>query len=402
MARVSLTLEFPSHLPSADRSRLTALAERNLADHGDGFVGLVLSGSAGRGIATDRSDLDVFVVLSDDAAPERTTAHSPDVDEIPWSRSELETVGAFGTEEWWSRWSCAWAPVVLDRTGGDLAGALHRQATLTPDEADAVLIAHERLDGWVNFAYRSLKNDRDGRVLEARLDAAESVPWLLDVVFAIDRAGLVGADGMTHQGVYDLAFLRPVPGLQIATPKDARELRGVLRGALERGGPVAVRWPRGGVVPAPDAPVEAWEEVPWGTWEVVKDGTDVAVLAFGATLPYALTAAGDDPRVAVVNARFVKPLDTAMLERLAGAGTPLVTVEDHVLHGGFGAAVAEFLSDRGGAPRLVRLGIDDRHVPHGDPAAQHEALGYGPEGIRAALARLGFGPAAAVAVAERR
>lgn len=185
MARVSLTLEFPSHLPSADRSRLTALAERNLADHGDGFVGLVLSGSAGRGIATDRSDLDVFVVLSDDAAPERTTAHSPDVDEIPWSRSELETVGAFGTEEWWSRWSCAWAPVVLDRTGGDLAGALHRQATLTPDEADAVLIAHDRLDGWVNFAYRSLKNDRDGRVLEARLDAAESVPWLLDVVFAI-------------------------------------------------------------------------------------------------------------------------------------------------------------------------------------------------------------------------
>lgn len=224
----------------------------------------------------------------------------------------------------------------------------------------------------------------------------------LDVVFAIDRAGLVGADGMTHQGVYDLAYLRPVPGMHIAAPKDARELRGVLRGALERGGPVAVRWPRGGVAPAPDAPVEAWDAVPWGTWEVVKEGTDVAVLAFGATLPYAVTAAGDDPRVAVVNARFVKPLDAAMLERFAAAGTPLVTVEDHVLHGGFGAAVAEFLSDRGGAPRLVRLGIDDQHVPHGDPAAQHEALGYGPKGIRAALARLGFGAEAPVAAGERR
>jgi hypothetical protein len=136
-------------------------------------------------MATDRSDLDVFVVLSDEAAAGRTTAHSPDVDEIPWSRSELDTVGAFGTEDWWHRWSCAWAPVLLDRTGGELAAALRRQATLAPEEADAVLIEHDRLDGWVNFAYRALKSDRDGRALEARLDAAESVPWLLDVVFAV-------------------------------------------------------------------------------------------------------------------------------------------------------------------------------------------------------------------------
>lgn len=182
---MSLTLELPSHLPDADHTRLRELADRNLADHGDGFLGLVLSGSAGRGMATNRSDLDVFVVLGDDAAAGRTTAHSPDVDEIPWSRSELDTIGAFGTEEWWSRWSCAWAPVLLDRTGGEIAVALRRQATLTPDEADAVLIDHDRLDGWVNFAYRAVKSDRDGRPLEARLDAAESVPWLLDVVFAI-------------------------------------------------------------------------------------------------------------------------------------------------------------------------------------------------------------------------
>lgn len=182
---VPLTLDFPTHLSPADRARLTVLAERNLADHGDDFLGLVLSGSAGRGMATDISDLDAFVVLSDDAAAGRTTAHAPDVDEIPWSRSELDTVGAFGTEEWWSRWSCAWAPVLLDRTGGWVTESLRRQATLSPEEADALLIEHDRLDGWVNFAYRALKSDRDGRTLESRLDACESLPWLLDVVFAI-------------------------------------------------------------------------------------------------------------------------------------------------------------------------------------------------------------------------
>ena len=179
------TLQFPDHLPPADRELVSAIAERNIADHGDAFLGLVLSGSAGRGVATDRSDLDVLVVLEDEAAADRTTAHSSEVDEIPWSRSELDTVGDFGTADWWYRWSCAWAPVLLDRTGGALAVAVRRQATLPPEEADRVLIEHDRLDGWVNFAYRALKADRDGRPLETRLDAAESVPWLLDVVFAM-------------------------------------------------------------------------------------------------------------------------------------------------------------------------------------------------------------------------
>ncbi|MBD3926060.1 nucleotidyltransferase domain-containing protein [Nocardioides cavernae] len=182
---MTLTLDLPEHLAATDRALIAALAERNLADHGDGLLGLVLSGSAGRGLATDRSDLDVLVVLSDEAAAERTTAHSSEVDEIPWSRSELDTVGTFGTEDWWCRWSCAWAPVLLDRTDGALADAVRRQATLSPEEADGVLIDHDRLDGWLNFAYRALKGDRDGRSLETRLDAAESVPWLLDVVFAM-------------------------------------------------------------------------------------------------------------------------------------------------------------------------------------------------------------------------
>jgi 1-deoxy-D-xylulose-5-phosphate synthase len=214
----------------------------------------------------------------------------------------------------------------------------------------------------------------------------------LDVVFAVDRAGLVGADGMTHQGVYDLSYLRPVPNLSIAMPKDGQELRSMMKEALARGGPVAVRWPRGQVGPLADAAVADWPDIAWGTWSVEAGPVDpadaaVAVLAFGATLPYAIEAAAAHGDVAVVNARFLKPLDGALLGRLAAAGVALVTVEDHVLAGGLGSAVAEFPADRGSPLPLQRLGIDDRHVPHGDPVAQHAELGYGVAGIRRAIAR---------------
>ena len=178
-------LDLPGWLTPVQRETIHALAERNDAAHGADLLGIVLSGSAARGCATERSDLDVVVVLTDGAAASRSTAKSTEVDEIIDSWSELTTVPPFGTEGWWYRWSYAWAPVLLDRTGGELARAVARQATLDVDEADAVLIDHDRLDGWLNFAYRALKNDRDGRDLEARLDAAESVPWLLDVVFAL-------------------------------------------------------------------------------------------------------------------------------------------------------------------------------------------------------------------------
>jgi hypothetical protein len=181
---VTPDLLLPDWLTPAQRATLVALAERNDAAHGDDLLGLVLSGSAGRDYATDHSDLDVIVVLTDAAAAGRSTVHSAEVDEAVDSWSELLTVPPFGTEGWWFRWSYAWVPVLLDRTGGELAEAARRQATLTDVEADGVLIDHDRLDGWVNFAYRALKNDRDGRTLEAGLDAAESVPWLLDVVFA--------------------------------------------------------------------------------------------------------------------------------------------------------------------------------------------------------------------------
>ncbi|MBS2938318.1 nucleotidyltransferase domain-containing protein [Nocardioides sp. J2M5] len=180
-----LALHLPAWLTAEDRSTLEALAARNEADHGDGLLGLVLSGSAGRAYATEHSDLDVAVVLTDDAAAGRSTTHSPEVDEAVDAWSELCELPPFGSPGWWFRWSYAWAPVLLDRTGGELTAAVRRQATLDPAEVDAVLIEHDRLDGWLNFAYRALKNDRDGRPLETRLDAAESVAWLLDVVFAL-------------------------------------------------------------------------------------------------------------------------------------------------------------------------------------------------------------------------
>ncbi|MEJ2666689.1 MAG: 1-deoxy-D-xylulose-5-phosphate synthase [Deinococcales bacterium] len=213
----------------------------------------------------------------------------------------------------------------------------------------------------------------------------------LDVIFAIDRAGLVGGDGATHQGIYDMAYLRAIPNLAIGMPSDVGELRGMLKAAFRLGGPRAIRWPRGPVEEVSAEAFEAWPELAWGSWEILKPGSDVCLLAMGPTLAYALDVAGDDPRVGVVNARFVKPIDVAVLSALARSQRALITVEDHTVMGGLGSAVAEALADLGIAVALHRLGVPDVTVPHGTPARQHEALGYGPEGIRAVLATLGIG-----------
>lgn len=212
----------------------------------------------------------------------------------------------------------------------------------------------------------------------------------LDVVFAIDRAGLVGADGATHQGIYDLSYLRAIPNISIAMPRDAEEMRAMLREALRLGGPKAVRWPRGGVKPAARKPVNEWRSIEWGSWEVVKAGARAHILATGTTVDYALEATNGLPDIGVINARFIKPLDERMLLELAAGSEQLITVEDHVLDGGFGSAVVEFLNDQGQRTPVLRLGIADTFVPHGNPPAQHEELGYGPGAIARALAELGF------------
>ena len=206
----------------------------------------------------------------------------------------------------------------------------------------------------------------------------------LPVVFAIDRAGIVGADGATHHGVFDIAYLRTVPNLQIAAPKDALELRAMLKKALEVGGPVAIRYPRDNVERAPEG---AWPEIAWGRWEVLKKGTEVYILAFGKTLKYALEAAGDDPRVGVVNARFLKPLDREMLRALSRY--KLLTVEDHQRMGGFGSAVLEALNEMGLKPEVQVLGLPDRFLEHGAIPSLHRQAGIDAEGIRKALAAMG-------------
>jgi len=206
----------------------------------------------------------------------------------------------------------------------------------------------------------------------------------LPVIFAIDRAGIVGADGATHHGVFDIAYLRTVPNFQIAAPKDALELRAMLKKALELGGPVAIRYPRDNVERVEEG---IWPEIAWGTWEVLKEGTEVYILAFGKTLRYALEAAGEDPRIGVVNARFLKPLDREMLSWLARY--KLLTVEDHQKMGGFGSAVLEALNEMGLAPEVRVLGLPDRFFEHGTIPSLHRQAGIDPEGIRKALEEMG-------------
>ena len=216
-------------LSVAHRRVLADVARRNEAAHGDDLLGLVLSGSAGRGLATERSDVDVYVVLSDDGMGGRRTVRSPAVDEIPVTLTELEAVPPFASDGWWYRWSFAWAPVLLDRTDGRLAAALQRQATVPAEEAEAILVRHDRLDRWLNYAYRALKNDRDGRRLERRLEAAEAVPWRLDVGFT-----LAGSVRPCRKHMRSELRERPRRG------SDADELLALLQATLD-GDPAALR-----------------------------------------------------------------------------------------------------------------------------------------------------------------
>jgi 1-deoxy-D-xylulose-5-phosphate synthase len=212
----------------------------------------------------------------------------------------------------------------------------------------------------------------------------------LNVVFAIDRAGVVGADGPTHHGVFDLSYMRAIPNVDICAPKDALELRAMMKKSLEIGGPVAIRYPRGGVQPAPAG---EWPEIEWGTWEQVGgdplDQSDVVILALGKTLEYAMNAVQDVHGVAVVNARFVKPLDETMLERIGRSTRAIITVEDNTVRGGFGSAVLEFLASRDLKPDVRVLGIPDDFMEHAEVPSLHQKAGIDVAGIKAVLESLG-------------
>ncbi|MCO7126596.1 1-deoxy-D-xylulose-5-phosphate synthase [Sporolactobacillus shoreicorticis] len=207
----------------------------------------------------------------------------------------------------------------------------------------------------------------------------------LNVVIAVDRAGLVGADGETHQGVFDIGFLRSLPNLTIMMGKDENELRNMIYTAInDNQGPIAVRYPRGnGIGVAMNSPLH---ELSIGSWEVIRDGRDVTVLAFGPMLQIALKAAKqletDGIQVQIVNARFIKPLDSKMLSELAAHGRPILTVEEGMLAGGFGSSILEFFHDQGIYDLMIeRMGIDDCFVEHGSVNELLNELGLTSEHI---------------------
>ena len=205
----------------------------------------------------------------------------------------------------------------------------------------------------------------------------------LPVVFALDRAGLVGADGPTHHGALDLAYLRMIPNLVVAAPRDENELQHLLATALEFEGPFAIRFPRGearGVALDPDP-----KPVPIGQGTLLRDGRDVALVGVGKSVVEIERAADALQQrgvsAAVLDARFVKPLDAALLERAARQCGLLVTVEDHAVRGGFGSAVRELLGERVPDCRIANLGLDDRFIEHGDVADQWRSAGIDTESI---------------------
>jgi 1-deoxy-D-xylulose-5-phosphate synthase len=209
----------------------------------------------------------------------------------------------------------------------------------------------------------------------------------LPMVLALDRAGIVGADGATHAGVFDIPFLRCVPDVSVACPADENECRQLLTTAYQQDHTVAVRYPRGaGVGVAVQADLSP---LPFGQAEQRRSGKTIAILAFG-TLLYPALAAGEALDASVVNMRWAKPLDTAMLDRMAAEHVALVTLEEGALMGGAGSAVLEYLADAGVAIPVLRLGIADAFTEHGDPAKLLAQMGLDATGIEASI-RTRFG-----------
>jgi 1-deoxy-D-xylulose-5-phosphate synthase len=204
----------------------------------------------------------------------------------------------------------------------------------------------------------------------------------LNVVFAMDRAGLVGDDGPTHHGVFDIAYMRSLPNMVCMAPRDEAMLPAMLRTALTYDdGPIALRYPRGEGVGVPVPPPAEVRAIEIGRGEILREGSRVALIGYGTGVQKALEAADllahHDFSVTVADARFAKPIDIELMTRLAAEHELLVTVEEGVLAGGFGSAVWEELNDRGiEHPRIVRIGLPDRYVTHGKPALLHREVGF--------------------------
>jgi 1-deoxy-D-xylulose-5-phosphate synthase len=211
----------------------------------------------------------------------------------------------------------------------------------------------------------------------------------LDVTFALDRAGLVGADGATHAGNYDIAFLRCIPNMVVMAPSDENECRTMLTTAYHYPGPAAVRYPRGAGVGAPLQQELASIEI--GKGLVKRQGKSVAILAFGSMVSHSLKAA-DELNATVADMRFVKPLDVELVKRLAQEHDYLVTVEEGCIMGGAGSAVAEAMALEAIVKPLLMLGLPDKFIDHGDPALLLASVGLDAHGIGKSIReRFGIG-----------
>src|SRR5215216_1472678 len=206
----------------------------------------------------------------------------------------------------------------------------------------------------------------------------------LDVTFALDRAGVAGADGPTHHGLMDFAYLRPMPGFVIMAPKDENELRHMLKTAVDYSGPASVRYPRGNGLGVPlDEEIHALEV---GKAEILRHGTDVAILGIGTQVSYCVQAAerlaAEGLSPTVVNARFVKPLDRELILALARSHGSIVTVEDHYLTGGFGSAVMELLEENHlSEVRVLRMGFPDKLIEHASQSLLLAKYGLDADGV---------------------
>ncbi|MCM3022817.1 1-deoxy-D-xylulose-5-phosphate synthase [Heyndrickxia ginsengihumi] len=207
----------------------------------------------------------------------------------------------------------------------------------------------------------------------------------LNVFFGIDRAGLVGADGETHQGVFDIAFLRHIPNMVLMMPKDENEGQHMVNTAIQyNDGPIAMRFPRGNGLGVPLD--DELKKIPIGSWEVLREGSDACILTFGTTIQMSLEAANNLQKlgisVKVVNARFIKPMDEAMLLSILNTGMPILTVEEAILQGGFGSAVIEFAHDHAFYQQVIdRIGIPDQFIEHGSVKDLLQEIGLTAESI---------------------
>ncbi len=212
----------------------------------------------------------------------------------------------------------------------------------------------------------------------------------LPVKFAIDRAGLVGEDGPTHHGAFDISYLRLIPNMVIMAPKDENEFRDMIYTAsIYDGGPIAFRYPRDRVLGLQLK--ETFDEIPIGTWEILKEGDDIAILAVGTMVYPALEAAKELDKelgttIKVVNARFVKPMDREVLLQIVESGVrKIVTIEENALIGGFGDGVLEFLNEIGHHVDVLRLGIPDKFIEHGPRKVLLQKIGLDQKGIKESI-----------------